>query len=765
MLMRSRCLPFLLFLLIVLAFALQPAAHAQDPSQRPWVGIGMEGATISSVALDSPAMKGGLEVGDVIEACGETPVDSVATLVAFLADKKPGDAVPFHVKRNGAATIVTVTLGSRLDAIGPMGQGGRTVFRSNAAIFPDLVNYEDEISRRFMAHLTDAALNNQWADVLEKRRQALADAGKPEDPRLAPSTLGREWDRFVAAFDEDERALPGFYKLERQSYVRREPLKFERVTRDMLGAVERTVYNTQKIDGVLWAMAQFIDAPFERTAGSDTLVDDAIATVKALLVAMAAAKAELAAAFGKISADEQAFLAQQLPVLAHRFARHIYIEDGAPIDEVRANLRALALTKKIDYAKLAHAGHLLMQAMPPSGFLADVLRPGVAALAPQVLEHAGLKASINGGGGDDAAASCALLIDARGDTQWSAAATAAPAFGGVKLLLDLAGNDVYQAPDFAGIGAAVGGISVLFDTDGDDRYLGHRLCHGASICGVGVLADLAGDDLMVGDAYVGGAAMFGHAVLYDARGNDVRKANIYAWGFAGPKACGALFDGDGEDHTIADGKYPTSYGAPPREYEGNSIGFAIGFRQIAAGGVALNSDIQGHDFISAGEFSIGGAYFLGYGVYHDGAGDDIIHSSRYGVGFGVHSAVGIALDDAGDDVYQGQTAASLGSAWDLGVGMLIDRGGNDVYVAKGLGLGGSAQNGFALLWDMGGDDVYRSGGGGTQGEGSGFEYGNGRGAKNFALLWDDGGNDSYNRGLADGETRLRGTIGIAVDRK
>ena len=756
----------LLFALATTLLLLAPAVAQDsdnDPAKKPWVGIGMEGARISMVSVDSPAMRGGLLEDDVLIALDDTPCDSVNALIRFLGDCKPGQKVGFKVMRNGAETVVVVTLGSRLDAIGPMAKGGRTTFRSNAEIRPDLQNYQDEISKRFDALIRNTEMENQWNALLERRRKALADAGKPADPRLEPSTLAREWDRFISAFTADEQALPGFYKLERQSYVRREPLKFEKVTRDLLGPLEQAAYGSQKIDGILPQMAAALDAPYEAVNADNQLAADPMFCTRHLMDAMAAAKTELEAAFAKLSAEERAFLAHQLPILAHRFARHIYIEADSPRDELRANLMALDLTKRIDYSRLAKAGQLVMQAVPPSGFLADMLKPGIAGLQPQVVEHAGLKASINGGG-DPAA--CDLVIDARGDSQWDAAVTAGPAFGGVRVLLDLAGNDRYQAPAFCGIGSAIGGISIVLDTEGDDRYLGDRLACGSALCGVGMLADYAGDDLMVGDAYIGGTAIFGYGCLWDGRGNDVRKANIYSWGFAGPKACGCLFDGDGEDHTIADGKYPTSYGAPPREYEGNSIGLAIGFRQIAAGGIAIYSDRQGHDIISAGEFSIGGAYFLGFGVYHDGGGDDIIHSSRYGVGFGVHSAVGIALDDAGDDIYQGQTAASLGSSWDLGVGMLIDGGGNDVYVAKGLGLGGGAQNGFALLWDKGnGNDVYRSGGGGTQGEGSGFDYGDGRGAKNFALLWDDGGDDSYNRGQENGTTRLRGTIGFFVDRE
>ncbi|MFI5401538.1 MAG: hypothetical protein ACHQ1G_01170 [Planctomycetota bacterium] len=72
---------------------------------------------------------------------------------------------------------------------------------------------------------------------------------------------------------------------------------------------------------------------------------------------------------------------------------------------------------------------------------------------------------------------------------------------------------------------------------------------------------------------------------------------------------------------------------------------------------------------------------------------------------GSSSAVGIAVDLAGDDVWDaGEEAAALGCG-SLGIGALLDLGGNDRYVVKESGLG-CGWFGTGLLWDAAGNDTY-----------------------------------------------------------
>lgn len=107
----------------------------------------------------------------------------------------------------------------------------------------------------------------------------------------------------------------------------------------------------------------------------------------------------------------------------------------------------------------------------------------------------------------------------------------------------------------------------------------------------------------------------------------------------------------------------------------------------------------------------------------------------------------LVLDPGGDDVYADGPGAANGL---LGTPLaaVVDLGGNDRYVSRGLSGAGSALWGVAVLHDAGGDDVYEA------------AYGGG-GAALFGAAWleDAGGCDRY-RAQASGQGAA--TAGVAV---
>ena len=203
---------------------------------------------------------------------------------------------------------------------------------------------------------------------------------------------------------------------------------------------------------------------------------------------------------------------------------------------------------------------------------------------------------------------------------------------------------------------------------------------------------------------------------------------------------------------------PSAYGTAA-VYQSFSQGIGFGYRQYAAGGIGIISDLGGNDRYEAGEFAQGGAYYYGLGLLHDKSGNDLYYGNRYGQGFGVHQAHGMLVDDAGDDTYYSMTAASQGAAWDIGVGMLLDRAGNDSYQCDSLGQGGASQQGIAYLIDLDGVDRY-IGGGTTQGKSGGNAYHyDATGAYSFSLLLDLGGDeDFYSRGRLNNTTALNDKV-------
>ncbi len=187
---------------------------------------------------------------------------------------------------------------------------------------------------------------------------------------------------------------------------------------------------------------------------------------------------------------------------------------------------------------------------------------------------------------------------------------------------------------------------------------------------------------------------------------------------------------------------------------------AAGVGGIAAGrlGASIVVDVAGKDSYRAGSFGLGAGCF-GAGILCDLAGDDVYEGDRHVQGAGLFGA-GVLLDAAGNDRYRAFTQAQ-GYGFTLGCGLLVDREGDDVYVADDatirhpapqtaehnvsfaqgaafgrradLSDGRSLAGGAGLLFDGAGDDRYSCG---VFGQGCGYWYGVG-------ILADAGGADEY----------------------
>src|SRR5699024_252004 len=71
-----------------------------------------EGALVTQVFDQSPAMKSGLQVGDVILSFDDHPVDSAAALPPLVGAVPPGAAVKVNVLRQGKSLDKQVRLGT-----------------------------------------------------------------------------------------------------------------------------------------------------------------------------------------------------------------------------------------------------------------------------------------------------------------------------------------------------------------------------------------------------------------------------------------------------------------------------------------------------------------------------------------------------------------------------------------------------------------------------------------------------------------------------
>ena len=148
-------------------------------------------------------------------------------------------------------------------------------------------------------------------------------------------------------------------------------------------------------------------------------------------------------------------------------------------------------------------------------------------------------------------------------------------FGGAGILIDEAGNDVYQLgglePDFRdpakatqslgqGFGLGIrpekdingvpGGIGMLIDKEGADTYIADYFAQGASYYyGLGILDDRAGNDQYVSGRYSQGAGVHSSVgVLIDRRGNDFYYSSFgVAQAMGHDFGVGFLYDEEGDN--------------------------------------------------------------------------------------------------------------------------------------------------------------------------------------------------------------------------
>jgi hypothetical protein len=148
---------------------------------------------------------------------------------------------------------------------------------------------------------------------------------------------------------------------------------------------------------------------------------------------------------------------------------------------------------------------------------------------------------------------------------------------------------------------------------------------------------------------------------------------------------------------------------------------------------------------------------MGTGLLWNGRGDTLYSCSLEGQGLGFFKGAGLLIDETGDDTYQlgglkadfrdpEKSTVSIGQGFGKGlrqaekkdgvsggIGLLIDRSGNDTYLADYFAQGASYYYGIGILDDRSGDDRYIAG-----------RYAQGAGVhSSVGVLLDRGGNDYY----------------------
>ncbi|MGB1697348.1 MAG: hypothetical protein ACPHK8_03000, partial [Thermoplasmatota archaeon] len=250
---------------------------------------------------------------------------------------------------------------------------------------------------------------------------------------------------------------------------------------------------------------------------------------------------------------------------------------------------------------------------------------------------------------------------------------------------------------------------------------------------------------------------------FDLGGNDRYGGTLggAGYGTTNTDASSLFIDFGGNDQYTTSGSYEYTLGsgyygragifvdvAGDDTYTTSNYGGSLG--SGATGGIGVFADMGGNDvYTNTRSSSSLGASTAGVGIFADYNGDDSYSVSgtslgRY-LGTGVQG-VGIAIEGGGNDRYDisskycctstdgafGAVSYLARGAASLGLGVFIERAGNDDYVLSGLpGMGhGAGPGGLGLFEDLGGDDSYEINAKGTH---VGDEYGNGATWSNTAF--------------------------------
>lgn len=327
------------------------------------------------------------------------------------------------------------------------------------------------------------------------------------------------------------------------------------------------------------------------------------------------------------------------------------------------------------------------------------------------------------------------------------------------LIIEPGGHNTYLGPAGAANALRDQRLSAIIDLGGHDSYRSAGLLGaGSALFGVAVVIDAAGDDTWRA-AYAGqGAGFFGTGWVEEGGGDDDYEARALAQG-AAVVGVGALLDRGG--HDVYD------VGLQGQAFSGLfGLGLLVddeGNDRYLAGGREPDHERNQDRYLSLAQgFSIGLRPFAGGGVAAliDRAGNDTYVADVYGQGASYYYSAGILLDGGGNDTYTVYQYGQ-GAGIHLSLGLLVDEAGHDAY-SGGILVQGVAHD-FAVggLMDRGGRDTYLAD---HDAQGHGM---------NSALAWllDADGDDVYvardpanSQGIGNsGGERESGSLGLLLD--
>jgi hypothetical protein len=244
-------------------------------------------------------------------------------------------------------------------------------------------------------------------------------------------------------------------------------------------------------------------------------------------------------------------------------------------------------------------------------------------------------------------------------------------------------------------------------------------------------------------------------VVIDPGGDD-----RYFFGDSMSRGLKVVIDMQGNDHYLPGNRRPDEKLAA----DGPAAG---------AFGVSLVVDYRGNDVYAQNSIGGIGAGIFGIGLLVDYQGQDQYLGRSWSLGAGVYGA-GVVLDLGEESDVYSSVSCSQGLGCSRGFGLLLDKGGRELYqtggvqsvygvhgtslsLSQGVGFGISGYDvgGLGVLCDLGGNDRYL---GGEFSQGCGY-------SKGLGILYDREGNDLYYADRYSQGSAAHQALGILVDEK
>ncbi len=267
-------------------------------------------------------------------------------------------------------------------------------------------------------------------------------------------------------------------------------------------------------------------------------------------------------------------------------------------------------------------------------------------------------------------------------------------------------------------------ISLYFDFAGNDNYITDThfdIC--SAVFGTSYLYDRSGNDRYSGMNNSCASAYFGTAVINDDGGNDFYECYLYG-NAAATFGYGLIIDESGNDI-----------------YQGGA--YCEGFGSVKGYGVIVEK--KGNDYYLSGNQIVDSIrYFANYITMSQGCG--------YGIRPYIPGGLGLLLDREGNDMYKADIFGQATSYWQA-IGGLIDYSGDDKYISQRYSQGAGIHLGISALIDFTGDDNYIS-----------FDVSQGCGHDiSFGILYDYSGDDFYKNPYLGMGAGITTAIGLLVD--